>query len=179
MGLSHAVGASWAISSRGMETDPTVAATIRVFIDREYPRVVAAVGYATGRPDAAEDAVQEALIKVLADGHRPDRLAAWVTVVAINQVRGGQRRSRSEQRATERMSTPEAADPSSELADRIMVLTAVDALPDGQRTAVLLHYYLDASVADIAEALGVSEGTIKTQLHRGRSALAKALGEGR
>ena len=51
------------------------------------------------------------------------------------------------------------------------------ALSDGQRTAVLLHYYLDSPVADIADALGVTEGTVKTQLHRGRQALAAALGE--
>jgi RNA polymerase sigma factor (sigma-70 family) len=159
------------------DTEPEVAAAIRSFVSSEYPRVVAVVGHATGDPNAAEDAVQDALLKVLADGHRPDRLGAWVTVVAMNGVRGSQRRSKAERRATDRMGTPAPADPASRTADRVSVLAAVDALPEGQRTAVLLHYYLDSSVVDIAAAMGVSEGTVKTHLHRGRAALAEALGE--
>jgi RNA polymerase sigma-70 factor, ECF subfamily len=162
-------------AASGME--PEVAATIRAFVEHEYPRVVAVVGHATGDPDGAEDAVQDALLKVLADGHRPDRLGAWVTVVAMNGVRGSQRRSRAERRATDRMGTPSPADPGSKAVDRVSVLAAVGALPEGQRTSVLLHYYLDSSVADIAAAMGVSEGTVKTHLHRGRASLAAALGE--
>jgi RNA polymerase sigma-70 factor, ECF subfamily len=158
-------------------TEPEVAAAIRAFIDDEYPKVVAVVGHATGDPNGAEDAVQEALLKVLADGHRPDRLGAWVTVVAMNSVRGSQRRSRAERRATDRLGTPTPSDPAARTADRVSVLAAVGALPEGQRTSVLLHYYLDSSVADIAAAMGVSEGTVKTHLHRGRAALAEALGE--
>ena len=158
-------------------TEPEVAATIRSFVRSEYPRVVAVVGHATGDPDAAEDAVQDALLKVLRDGHRPERLGAWVTVVAMNGVRGRQRRSKAERRATDRMDMPAPVDPASSTADRVSVLAAVGALPDGQRTAVLLHYYLDSSVADIAAAMGVSEGTVKTHLHRGRASLATALGE--
>jgi RNA polymerase sigma-70 factor (ECF subfamily) len=49
-------------------------------------------------------------------------------------------------------------------------------LPERQREIVLLHYYLDASVADTAAAMGISEGTVKTQLHRARAKLADALG---
>jgi RNA polymerase sigma-70 factor (ECF subfamily) len=75
------------------------------------------------------------------------------------------------------MDRPAPVDPASSTADRVSVLAAVGALPDGQRTAVLLHYYLDSSVADIAAAMGVSEGTVKTHLHRGRASLATALGE--
>jgi RNA polymerase sigma-70 factor (ECF subfamily) len=154
-----------------------VEAAIREFVGSEYPRVVAAVGHATGQPDVAEDAVQDALIKVLEDGHRPRRLAAWVTVVAINILRARHRRSRAEERATRRMEHAPADDAASGVPERVAVLEAVDRLPDGQRVAVLLHYYLDAAVADIATALGVSEGTVKTQLHRGRRALAAVLGE--
>lgn len=153
-----------------------VEAAIREFVTSEYSRVVAAVGHATGQSDAAEDAVQDALIKVLADGHRPRRLAAWVTVVAINILRARHRRSRAEERATRRMAQAPASDAASGVPERVAVLEAVDRLPDGQRVAVLLHYYLDAAVADIATALGVSEGTVKTQLYRGRRALGAVLG---
>jgi RNA polymerase sigma-70 factor (ECF subfamily) len=159
------------------EMSPDIEAVIRRFVETEYGRVVSAVGRATRRPDAAEDAVQEALLKVVADGHRPDRLAAWVTVVAINDLRAHHRRADAETRAVRRLGQPPPHDPASIVADRVAVLDALDGLAEGQRTAVLLHYYLDAKVADIAAALGVSEGTVKTQLHRGRQALAAALGE--
>jgi RNA polymerase sigma factor (sigma-70 family) len=175
--MTHGTAAIQRVLFRRMGGKPDVAETIRSFVDGEYPRVVAAVGFATGQPEAAEDAVQEALLKVLSDGHRPDRLGAWVTVVAINGVRGTQRRAKAERRAAERLPAPGTSDSTATTADRVTILGAVDALPAGQRTAVLLHYYLDSSVADIAAAMGVSEGTVKTHLHRGRAALAEALGD--
>ena len=151
--------------------------TIRDFVHDEYGRVVMVVGQATGQHDAAEDAVQDALLKVLADGHRPDRLGAWVTVVAINGLRARHRRAAAEARAVDRIDRSQPADAANAATDRVAVLEALGALSEGQRTAVLLHYYLDSPVADIAAALGVTEGTVKTQLHRGRQALAAALGE--
>jgi RNA polymerase sigma-70 factor (ECF subfamily) len=46
-----------------------------------------------------------------------------------------------------------------------------------QRAAVVLYYWADEPVFDIARALGVSESTIKQHLHRARQRLAAALGE--
>jgi RNA polymerase sigma-70 factor (ECF subfamily) len=48
-------------------------------------------------------------------------------------------------------------------------------LPEQQRFAIVLHYVEDRSVADIAEVLQCSEGTVKTHLSRGRAALARGL----
>lgn len=53
---------------------------------------------------------------------------------------------------------------------------ALMALPDQQRAVIALHYLEDMSVADTARVLGVSDGTVKTQLVRGRSRLSKLLG---
>lgn len=52
---------------------------------------------------------------------------------------------------------------------------AVSALPMGERTAVVLHYRQEMSVAEIASALGVTTGTVKTQLFRARSRLRATL----
>ena len=52
---------------------------------------------------------------------------------------------------------------------------ALRALPDRQRVAVALHYLADLSVADVAAAMGISEGAVKTHLHRARSQLAVSL----
>jgi RNA polymerase sigma-70 factor, ECF subfamily len=58
------------------------------------------------------------------------------------------------------------------------VWRAVRALPRRQAQVIALRYVADASVAEIAETLGLAEGTVKAQLHRGRQALAARLGEG-
>ncbi len=160
--------------SPAMGADNQVDDWLRGFVANDYGKVVAAVAMATGGADSAEDAVQEALLKVLRDGHRPDRLAAWVTVVAANEVRRRQRRKRTEQRAITKM-TPPAPESEDRIAEATDVRAAVAALPERQREVVLLHYYLDTSVVDVASAMGISEGTVKTQLHRARATLATAL----
>jgi RNA polymerase sigma-70 factor (ECF subfamily) len=55
------------------------------------------------------------------------------------------------------------------------VKAAIERLPLQQRQVCVLHYLLDQSVETIAEGLGVSEGTIKTQLFRARKTLAAQL----
>ena len=52
---------------------------------------------------------------------------------------------------------------------------SVSALPPGERTAVILHYRQDMSVAEIAAALGVTAGTVKAQLFRARQKLRSTL----
>lgn len=156
----------------------SVADDVRAFVQNEYGRVVGAVAMAIGSRDLAEDAVQDALVKLIRDDHRPDRMGAWVTVVAINEGRRVLRRRGAEGRALERKPPPVAVDPFHEVEIGGPIREAVSGLPDRQRDAVLLHYYLDMSVAEVAAALELNEGTVKTHLHRARSALAEVLGEG-
>jgi RNA polymerase sigma-70 factor (ECF subfamily) len=52
---------------------------------------------------------------------------------------------------------------------------AVSALPTGERTAVILHYRHDMSIAEVASALGVTSGTVKRQLFRARKRLRATL----
>jgi RNA polymerase sigma-70 factor, ECF subfamily len=148
---------------------------IRQFVARDYGKVVAAVGAATGDRDAAEDGVQTALLKVISDDHNPDELAAWVTVVAINEVRQVHRRRNTEQRVT-KQPTDTTTKPIEGVAVATDLRAAIAALPDRQREIVLMFYYLDTSVTDIADAMQISSGTVKTQLHRARATLATRLG---
>lgn len=48
-------------------------------------------------------------------------------------------------------------------------------LPKKYRTVIHLFYYEDMSIKEIAEALGTKEGTVKSQLHRGRNMLKESL----
>ena len=57
------------------------------------------------------------------------------------------------------------------------VLTAVRRLPDRQREAVVLRYYLDMTEDQAAQAMGVSRGTVKSATSRGIAALARMLKE--
>lgn len=150
---------------------------VRAFVRDDYGKVLGAVAMAVGSRDLAEDAVQDSLVKVLRDDHHPDNMAAWVTVVAINEARQVLRRRGAESRAYDRSPPAVQPDPFHEVEMGGALRVAVSALPDRQRDAVLLHYYLDMSVADTAAALGVDDGTVKTHLHRARSALAEVIGE--
>src|SRR5690606_41751139 len=63
-------------------------------------------------------------------------------------------------------------------AEHERVVAAVRRLPQRQREAVVLRFYMDLPLREIAEGMGVSEGAVKTHLHRGLAALARHLGEG-
>lgn len=148
------------------------------FLATEYPRVVAAVGMITGNRQDAADAVQDALVGLLATPpHRPiDNLAAWITVVASNRARDRHRTRAAESRAFAKVGVdPESTESASTMID-VDLQRALDALPVQQRRICALHYLADQSVESIAHALGVSAGTVKTQLHRARKALAVGLG---
>lgn len=94
--------------------------------------------------------------------------------MGVNILRSQYRRSRSEQRAYERLAhrkdAPLAADPVHHLID-VRLAQALSQLPRGQRQAIALHYAMDMSISEAAEALGLAESTVRVQLHRGRIAL--------
>ena len=151
---------------------------IREFLTGPYPRVVAAVALVEGSRATAEDAVAEALGRAWERserGERIDSLPAWVTRVALNLSKSRLRRVRAEARARDRADTRRVADAPQDA--RLDVEMALTKLPRRQRQATVLRYYLGYDVAEIAQALGVSQGTIKTTLHRARHTMASALGE--
>ncbi len=147
------------------------------FVATEYPRVVAAVRLITGDREGAPDAVQDAIVGLLARPPHPEpkNYAAWITVAASNKVRDAQRRKGAEARALRKVGVPrEEVGQATEALD-VDVRAALESLPKQQRQICVLHYLLDQSVDTIAEGLGVSSGTVKTQLHRARQALAARL----
>ena len=151
---------------------------IREFLTGAYPRVVAAVALVEGSRATAEDAVAEALARAWersGRGERIDSLPAWVTRVALNLSKSRLRRARAESRARERADARWRVDQQADA--RLDVQLALAKLPRRQRQATVLRYYLGFDVAEIARTLNVSEGTIKTTLHRARHAMATALGE--
>jgi RNA polymerase sigma-70 factor, ECF subfamily len=150
---------------------------IREFLHTSYPRLVAAVALTSGSRPAAEDAVQEALLRAWErseKGDEIDSLEGWVTTVALNLARSGLRRLRSERRARSRIAASAIGEPPT--ADRIDVDRALAALPRRQREVAVLRYYLQLDTREVASTLDVEEGTVKSTLFRARAALASALG---
>jgi RNA polymerase sigma-70 factor, ECF subfamily len=158
-------------------------ADIQAFVDGEYRQVVATVALVCGSAATAEDAVQEALARAweqAARGNEIERLAAWVTTVALNLARSQMRRWKCERRARARLGAMriELHDVTGASGDAYAVRQALLALPRRQREVTALRYYLGLDVRAIAEQLGIAEGTVKAMLFRARQALAAALDDG-
>jgi RNA polymerase sigma-70 factor (ECF subfamily) len=149
---------------------------IREFLHTSYPRLVAAVALACASRPAAEDAVQEALLRAWERSERGESiesLDAWVMTVAVNLARSGLRRVMAERRARARL---HGASPAEAFGERVDVERALAALPRRQREAVVCRYYLGMDTKEIAKVLKISDGTVKSTLFRARAALAVALG---
>lgn len=127
----------------------------------------------------AEDLVQEAFVRVVARWSKVstyDDPVGWIRRVAWNLATSDWRRSRRARRLEPRVREEHVAGPSP---DRVVLVQALATLPPVQRRVVVMFYLADMSLADIAEFERVSENAIKQRLHRGRAALAAALGEPR
>jgi RNA polymerase sigma factor (sigma-70 family) len=148
------------------------------FVAGEYSGLVAALSLVCGDRSAAEDAVQEALARAVVAQRRGriESLPAWVRVVALNQLRNRWRSKSREQKATQSLRDTQVFSVGDDELERSMDLSAALAsLSRRQREAVALHYRLGLSVIETAEAMRISDGTVKTLLSRARVALGAAL----
>lgn len=146
---------------------------LRHFLATDYHRVVGVVSLVCD-PTNAEDAVQDAVLATWTRADDPISYTAWVTTVALNKARTATRRQRAEARAIARLPLSEAVERAVDLLD---VRSALGRLSLRQRQVTVLRYWLDLDVRTIATVLGVTDGTVKTQLARARTALAPLLRE--
>jgi RNA polymerase sigma-70 factor (ECF subfamily) len=148
-------------------------------VSADYPRMVRSVALYCGDRAVAEDAVQEALVRAWERTSRGEvlrSLPGWVAVVATNQTRSVARReARRARQAATTVSAP-ARDEMSAVGESDAVRRAVLVLPRRQREVIVLHYYLDHSVREVADLLHLSEGAVKNALHNARKQLADTLG---
>lgn len=127
-----------------------------------------------------EDAVQEALVRAWLSTERGipiDSLSPWISTVAHNAGLDELRRRRREEAALRRAAlyVPPVVVDASRFSRLDEVAEAVEELPPRQAQVLVLHYYSDLSVADIASRLGISVSTVKSTLHRARATLATVL----
>jgi RNA polymerase sigma-70 factor (sigma-E family) len=157
--------AAGATASEGEEFDD--------FFARMLPRTVRVARRLTGNPWSAEDVAVEALARAHARWARVQPLPwrdAWVLKVA----------SREALRHVPRRPPAPAPTPGRDDADDVVLRMALAAalvrLPRRQRETIVLRYLCDLSEAEVAVALGVSAGTVKTHLHRALASLRANIG---
>lgn len=150
----------------------------------DYRRLVRLAVLLVDDVGLAEEVVQDAFVRI-ARTRRSIPLddegaaAAYVRSAVLNGAR-----SRLRKRAVRRRhlrsvdapaSAPAADGPAIAGDDHRRMLATLSRLPGRQREVLVLRYYGDLSEAEIADALGISTGSVKTHAHRGLTALAEHL----
>jgi RNA polymerase sigma-70 factor (ECF subfamily) len=140
------------------------------FFTENYGSVVRALTLAFGSRDRAEDLSQEAFAQAFRRWKRVREMnepVGWVYTVAVNR---GSRNLRHDRRPVDVSVAVRTSDLPATIANTMVLETALARLAPRQRTAVVLRYFADLPVKDIADAMGCSMGTVKATIH---SALKK------
>ena len=146
---------------------------LREFYSAHQPRLVGVISLLTGSRAEAEDIVQEAFIRLVprwAKVSRYDAPEAWVRLVAVRLAASRHRNTSRLTRLFHRLPREHAPDPADAYAGDLQ--RALAELPLPTRQTVVLHYVCDLSVAEVADTLGIAEGTVKSRLSRARDALS-------
>ncbi len=140
----------------------------------EADRLVGFASFLVSGSGLAEELVHDTFAHLLQQPvalDAPGKLGAYVRTALVNRSRSRLRRLALERRTLRRLSVPpvEWSDPSA--ADYDDLRTAIRLLPRRQREVIVLRFHADVDVRTIAQSLGVSEGTVKTHLHRAMRSL--------
>lgn len=134
----------------------------------------------------AEEVVQDAFVAMHRHWRRlrdPDRALPYLRQSVVNGARSQLRhRAVVERHVRAEAARATAADSVAEdttdvAARRDLVLAALGRLPERQREVLVLRHYLDLSEAEIAAAMGISQGAVKSHASRGAAALRTHLGD--
>ena len=135
-------------------------------------------------PGVAEEVVQDAFVAMHGRWRRlrdPDKALAYLRQTVVNRSRSALRHRGVVERhaARQRPVDPHPGADEAVLAHsrRAVVLDALGDLPTRQREVMALRYYLDLSEAEIADALGISRGAVKSHASRGAAALRGLLAD--
>jgi RNA polymerase sigma-70 factor (ECF subfamily) len=160
-------------------------ALVRQEVRGVYRTALAILGSAADAEEATQDAFVSAW-RSLPRLREPDRFDAWLGRIAVNACRMTLRRRRTVREISLGTSDPPVSNEPSTV-DPMVLAAEADAfdraferLAVDDRALLVLHYRDELGLREIADRLGVREGTVKSRLWRARRALESALaGEGR
>jgi RNA polymerase sigma-70 factor (ECF subfamily) len=121
--------------------------------------------------ELARDAVQEGLFRAWRDlrGLRdPDRFDAWLYRLTVNACLdlARRRRRRPIEVEIDQIIEPSLPDPTEAVVERAHVDGIMQRLGERDRSVIVLHYFLDLPLSEVAVCLGIPEGTVKSRLNR-------------
>lgn len=155
----------------------------RRIVERYHPTAYAVVRGVLGNSEDVDDVLQNVYVKVyrgLAGFRGESRLSTWIYQIARNEAINATRRRRPEGMPVEDVALPagEAAGPEAayrrrELSEQMEA--AMAGLEDNYRMALELRYMGERSYEEIAEAMALPIGTVKTYIYRGKVQLKKIL----
>jgi RNA polymerase sigma-70 factor (sigma-E family) len=143
------------------------------FVRSRSDKLVHFAFWMTGNWEDAKDAVQDSLAKAYLVWARMENPDAYVHRMVVNSVRRGYRARRREILVADPPDLNVADCGLEAVTARTDLVTALRRLPRGQRAVVVLRCCLDLPVADVAEMLHCSAGTVKSQLSKGLAKLAR------
>jgi RNA polymerase sigma-70 factor (sigma-E family) len=188
----------WSAKGTSADEQPTASAVRVVYMNPSTYRagglddvfrlywadLVRLAAFILGDRGAAEDVVQDVFVRVHQRGDPVDGDPRYyLRTAVINGCRTTLRRWRLIRRHAERHERvspcpPLTAEEAAMLSeDRRRVLVALASLPPRRREVLVLRFYLELSEAEIATALGISPGTVKSTAARGLAAMARELRE--
>lgn len=128
--------------------------------------------------EEALEIFQQTVLQAIESVHQvkePAFFSTWLTRICINKALATIKKNKKlivledvDERGTEH-------DASADIVQQLDVANAMDVLPEKYKTALMLRFYQDFTVNQIAEVMGCPEGTVKTLIHRGLALLKKEL----
>jgi RNA polymerase sigma-70 factor (sigma-E family) len=149
-------------------------AQFQSFVRARWTHLVRTAYLLSGDRHHAEDLAQTALAKAYRSWRRvnhSDNPDAYVRRILVSCNSDRFRKRRVAERLTDTPPESASVDPTARVAQRQVLLDALAGLPARQRAVVVLRYWDDLSEAEVAQALGCSAGTVKSQAAKGLAKL--------
>lgn len=164
-------------------------AAVEVLVNRYYKGIFSYIYRSTGQYHTSYDLTQEVFIKMMGALNRFDRRSGnfknWIYKIALNVIRDyfkgrGYREYKEaveidEERSDEDSNVVEII---SRMSQREEIKKAITELPEFQRDAIILRFYHDMKIKDIAAVMDTTESTVKSRLRQGIDKLKNILKDG-
>lgn len=149
--------------------------TSAAFFHAHYPRLAGWTRRLVDDDDTAHEIASEAFTRLVAKRRNLDDPRGYLYTIAVNLVRDHWRRTERERRGLRQIIAGRPVQTLRPAGGDTELRMVVEQLPDKLRAPVLLHYYADLPIADVARHLGRKAGTIKSDLFEARALLRRAL----